>query len=442
MNFDLTGVIKIIDPVEEPVLEEPVDTADLVEPDDSSPVEETVLEEPVNTVVEESVDSSPVEEPVNTVLEETVVEETVDTDVVEEPVDSSPVEESVVEESVDTDVVEEPVDTVVEEPVDSDVLEEPVLEEPVNTVVEETVDTVVEEPVDSAPVEEPVDSAPVEETVDSSPVEESVDNIVLEEILITNTVIPKLVFIVPYRDRQIQLDFFKSHMGNVLENMDSAEYKIIYVHQKDMRTFNRGAMKNIGFLYVKNLYPNDYKNITLVFNDVDTVPKLTTVLNYQTTKGIVKHFYGYKFTLGGIVSITGGDFEITNGFPNYWAWGYEDNAFQHRVLRSGLSIDRRHFYNVLDSHIIQFNDTLDRVMNRKEFDRYWDEHKYAKVNDGYSKIQQLQYEPNGDFINVLDFKTAVEDSPETNQLHSLTNGSTPFRVPLGGRRRGRMSMIL
>ena len=321
-----------------------------------------------------------------------------------------------------------------------DPVEESVLEEPVDSAV-------LEEPVDSAPVEETVDSAVLEESVDSAPVEETVveetvDNIVLEEIPVTNTIIPKLVFIIPYRDRQIQLDFFKSHMAKVLENMDSTEYKIFYIHQKDMRTFNRGAMKNIGFLYVKSLYPNDYKNITLVFNDVDTVPKLTTVLNYQTTKGIVKHFYGYKFTLGGIVSITGGDFEITNGFPNYWAWGYEDNAFQHRVLRSGLSIDRRHFYTVLDPHIIQFNDTLDRVMNRKEFDRYWDEHKYAKINDGYSTIQQLHYDLTDDFINVLDFKTPVEDSPETNQVHSLINGSTPFRVPFGGRRRGRMGMIL
>jgi len=200
-------------------------------------------------------------------------------------------------------------------------------------------------------------------------------------------------------------------------------------------------MKNIGFLYVKDMYPDTYRSITLVFNDVDTMPTSKNQLNYQTVPGTVKHFYGYAFTLGGIVSITAGDFEKTNGFPNYWAWGYEDNAFQYRVLKTGLLIDRSTFYPILDTNIIQFNDTLERIMNRREFHRFVDEYKYSNANDGFTTIHNLSYYPHLDFINVTEFKSAVEDSPGTNQIHNLKDGSTPFRMKKP-RRVGSMKMVL
>ena len=83
---------------------------------------------------------------------------------------------------------------------------------------------------------------------------------------------PKIVFIVPYRDREQQKFFFSKHMSYVLENYEPREYEIYFSHQLDNRTFNRGAMKNIGFLAMKQKYPDDYKKITFVFNDVDTIP--------------------------------------------------------------------------------------------------------------------------------------------------------------------------
>ena len=136
---------------------------------------------------------------------------------------------------------------------------------------------------------------------------------------------PKVIFIVPYRDREQQLLFFQRQMEYILEDYQENHCKVIVAHQNDKRSFNCGAMKNIGFLIVKQLYPNSYKNITLIFNDVDTMPFNKNFLNFETQKGIVKHFYGFKHTLGGIVSINAEDFERINGFPNFWAWGYEDN---------------------------------------------------------------------------------------------------------------------
>lgn len=85
-------------------------------------------------------------------------------------------------------------------------------------------------------------------------------------------------------------------MAYVMEDIGS--YAIYFVHQQDSRDFNRGAMKNIGFLAMRDKYPATYKNTTFVFNDVDTMPFSKNFLNYATQIGIVKHFYGWRYALG------------------------------------------------------------------------------------------------------------------------------------------------
>jgi hypothetical protein len=176
-------------------------------------------------------------------------------------------------------------------------------------------------------------------------------------------VIPKRVFIVPYRNRIQHKFFFSKHMSFILEDCD--DYEIYFSHQCDARTFNRGASKNIGFLAIKEKYPDDYKNITFIFNDVDTIP-FYKIFDYETTEGVVKHYYGFKYALGGIIVMKGSDFEKINGFPCYWGWGMEDNALQKRCIQYGLKIDRSTFYDIGSPQILQLFDGITRIISKKD----------------------------------------------------------------------------
>jgi hypothetical protein len=229
-----------------------------------------------------------------------------------------------------------------------------------------------------------------------------------------------------------------------MEDYKKIDYKIIYAHQNDNREFNRGAMKNIGFLYAKSLYPNDYQNITFVFNDVDTMPYNKNFLNYKTEKGKVKHFYGYNFALGGIVSMTGADFEKINGFPNYWAWGYEDNAIYNRANVEGLTIDRSEFYPVLDKNILQLKDGITRIVNRGEFDRYAHEFKYKNNIDGLNTLSNISYtfDDKTSFLNISRFDTPTIENPKLTQIYDVRNGNAPFTPKKPFRRGGIMKMIM
>ena len=229
--------------------------------------------------------------------------------------------------------------------------------------------------------------------------------------------VPKRVFIVPYRNRVQHKFFFSKYMSFILEDCD--DYEIYFSHQCDARTFNRGAAKDIGFLAVKEKYPNDYKDITFIFNDVDTIP-FNKIFDYQTTHGVVKHYYGFKYALGGIVVMKGADFEKINGFPCFWGWGMEDNALQKRCDGYGLSVDRSVFYEIGSPEILQLFDGISRIISKKD---PWRGENDDGV-DGLRTIHQLKYlvdekseNPNDNifavhnarifFINISTFLTRI-----------------------------------
>jgi len=182
--------------------------------------------------------------------------------------------------------------------------------------------------------------------------------------------VPSVVFIVPYRNRKTHKFFFSKYMSFLLETTNTntntnTNYEIYFSHQADDRPFNRGATKNIGFLAIKQKYPNDYKNISFVFNDIDTIP-FDAIFDYETEQGIVKHFYGFKYALGGIVSIKGSDFETINGYPNFWGWGMEDAMLQKRCEQNNIQIDRSHFYPIGSPEILHLFDGVSRIINKNE----------------------------------------------------------------------------
>ena len=215
-------------------------------------------------------------------------------------------------------------------------------------------------------------------------------------------VIPQRIFIVPYRNRLEHKFFFSNQMTFILEGQE--DYQILFVHQDDKRNFNRGAIKNIGFLAIKEKYPDNYKDITFIFNDVDTLP-FHRIFDYNTTFGVVCHYYGFENALGGIVVIKGRDFEKINGYPNFWGWGLEDACLQKRCNKYNIKIDRSHFYPIGSPEILQLFDGVSRLLSKKDHNRMI----VDNGRDGLKTIHKLIYTHDKYSSNSKDNKHIVDN---------------------------------
>jgi hypothetical protein len=223
--------------------------------------------------------------------------------------------------------------------------------------------------------------------------------------------VPTKVFIVPYRDRAENRAEFLQRMTTIILVDEPEPYEIYFAHQCDTRPFNRGAMKNIGFLAIMEKYPLHYKDMTLIFHDVDTYPAQKGLIDYTTTAGTVKHYYGFNYTLGGMFAIKGADFEKSDGFPNFWGWGLEDNLMQKRVEAAGLVIDRSIFYPITDKvNILRPFDGFIKTVSQRDAAIYkWES------PDTFADIRNLKYTimqgtnlPNVFMVNISEFDAMLD----------------------------------
>lgn len=239
-------------------------------------------------------------------------------------------------------------------------------------------------------------------------------------------------------------------MGEVLKNTPSSSYELCIVHQCDTRAFNRGAIKNIGFIVSKNKYPNHYKYITFVFQDIDVLPNVLP--NVETKKNIIKHFYGFNYGLGGLFSITGFDFEKIGGFPNYWGWGFEDNSILRNAINAKIEIDRSEFvpfhqYSI-DACICKRNPCICKSHPASPKNKYIHTETSPKkticlqnirnyvdgVREGMNNIYNLNYKENKGRletrIDVFSFhleKPCIAYENATFEEYNILNG--PYKVP-------------
>ena len=80
--------------------------------------------------------------------------------------------------------------------------------------------------------------------------------------------LPLVAVVVPYRDRETQLQIFLAYMHNFLQKQ-KINYTIIVVEQLSESKFNRAKLLNVGYLHITNHLP---ECPCLVFHDFDLIP--------------------------------------------------------------------------------------------------------------------------------------------------------------------------
>lgn len=117
-----------------------------------------------------------------------------------------------------------------------------------------------------------------------------------------------------------------------------------------------------------------------------------------------------------------------NGFPNYWAWGGEDNLIHERAKQFGLTIDRSNFFTIGNNNILQFADGIKRLICRDELATSI----MPNNSDGLSKLTNVKYAIYFDthWVDVTEFDTFIHYTQLSFEEQSLDKVSKIRVSPL------------
>ena len=163
----------------------------------------------------------------------------------------------------------------------------------------------------------------------------NLDNINMN-VTIPTPIDPKLVVILPVRNRNIEIKEYLQKMIPIFKKQ-YIDYKIYIIEQSISKKFNKAKLNNIGFL---ESYKTDKLYTRYLFNDIDNYP-IQDVISYKTDLQDIHHFFGFDHCLGGFFTISKQNFIKINGYSNeFWGWGGEDTDLQHRAEVCNIKINR------------------------------------------------------------------------------------------------------
>jgi hypothetical protein len=208
-----------------------------------------------------------------------------------------------------------------------------------------------------------------------------------------------LKIVVPYRDREEHLVHFLPHIREYMDDC-GISYHIVIAEQAEGLPFNRGAMKNAGFLLSGTsdytcFHDVDYLPLNADYSWADNPACLVLIgaegrpakINDKTQR---IHLNTVSF-FGGAVLMPDALFRQIDGYSNdYWGWGFEDTDIARRFEAAGISCIRRPgtFYpltHVSQGHEADGSMNEDAALNRVFYNRKWHTGRLEKA-DGLSTL--------------------------------------------------------